>query len=193
MHPVPSTDELKAEVETRVSLAADAALEKARGKASEVVDTVEAKVSGLVENVAERASRFASDAEAKVHGFTRNVAGEAASKVGLTPKFFSKAQDTFDRVKDSNAVTIPPLLGAFAIIGFALPVASALGQTSGWAEFAAWALLAGVIQIAAFLVLRRFVVADITGRMERGETSTAIYLAATSIAIGLINAASMTY
>src|SRR5690606_13090391 len=29
-HPVPSTDELKAEVETRVSLAADAALEKAR-------------------------------------------------------------------------------------------------------------------------------------------------------------------
>lgn len=119
MHPVPTTDELKAEVETRVSLAADAALEKARGKASEVVDTVEAKVSGLVENVAERASRFASDAEAKVHGFTRNVAGEAASKVGLTPKFFSEAQDTFDRVKDSNAVTIPPLLGAFAI-GIAL-------------------------------------------------------------------------
>ena len=118
-HPVPTTEELKAEVETRVTLATDAALEKARGKATEVVDTVEAKVSGLVENVADRASRFASDAEARVQGFTRNVAGEAASKVGLTPKFFSEAQDTIDRVKDSNAATIPPLLGAFAV-GIAL-------------------------------------------------------------------------
>lgn len=114
-HPVPSTDELKAEVETRLSLATDAALEKARIKATEVVDTVENKVHALVDDVAFKAEKFASDAEAKVHGFTRNVAGQAAQKVGLTPGFFAEAQDTVERVKHSNAAAITPLVGAFAV------------------------------------------------------------------------------
>lgn len=114
-HPMPSTDELKAEVETRLSLATDAALEKARVKATEVVDTVENKVQGLVNEAAYKAEKFASDAEAKVQGFTRNVAGQAARKVGLTPSFLAEAQDTVDRVKSSNMATIPPLLSAFAV------------------------------------------------------------------------------
>lgn len=113
-HPVPSTDELKAEVETRVSLATDAALEKARVKATEVVDTVENKVNTLVDTVSYKAHEFADTAEAKVQGFTRSAAGTAASKIGLTPQFFSEAQDTLDKVKTSNAATIPPLLAAFA-------------------------------------------------------------------------------
>lgn len=125
-HPVPSTDELKAEVETRVSLAADAALEKARLKATEVVDNVEDRVHALVDDVSTRAGRFADDAEAKVQNFTHGIAGQAARKVGLTPQFFSEAQDTFDRVKASNAATIPPLMGAFAI-GVALA-----SKLQGW-------------------------------------------------------------
>lgn len=118
-HPVPSTDELRAEVEERVSLATDAALEKARLKATEVVDGVENRVYALVDDMSFRASKFADDAEAKVQGFTRHVArdmaGQAANKVGLTPQFLSEAQETLTRVKDSNAATIPPLMGAFAI------------------------------------------------------------------------------
>lgn len=125
-HPVPSTDELKAEVETRVSLAADAALEKARLKATEVVDSVEDRVHALVDDVSTRAARFADDAEAKVQNFTHGIAGQAARKVGLTPQFFSQAQDTFDRAKTSNAATIPPLMGAFAI-GVALA-----SKLQGW-------------------------------------------------------------
>lgn len=125
-HPVPTTEELKAEVETRVSLATDAALEKARIKAVEVVDTVENRVMSVVDDVSFRASKFADDAEAKVQGFTRNVAGEAARKVGLTPQFFSEAQNAMGRVKDSNAATIPPLLGAFAV-GIALA-----GKLQAW-------------------------------------------------------------
>lgn len=113
-HPVPSTDELKAEVETRVSLATDAALEKARVKATEMVDTVEHKVHNLVDTVGYKAQEFADTAEAKVQGFTRSVAGTAASKVGLTPQFFSEAQGTLDRVKSTNAAAVTPLLGAFA-------------------------------------------------------------------------------
>ena len=80
-----------------------------------------------------------------------------------------------------------------AIIGFALPLASALSVTADPVEFVAWGVLAGVIQIVASLVVRRFVVRDLVERIESGNIASAIYLAATSIGIGLLNAASMTY
>lgn len=109
-------------------------------------------------------------------------------------KYVYQAVTPYDErtlIRDGNVAAAVTLGGA--IIGFALPVASALSQTDGMVEFAAWALLAGVIQIAAFVILSKIVVKDLHDRMGRGEVSTAIYLAATSIAIGLINAASMTY
>jgi putative membrane protein len=80
-----------------------------------------------------------------------------------------------------------------AIIGFALPLASALNQTANPVEFAAWGVLAGVIQIVASLLVRRLVVRDLTARIESGNVATGTYVAATSIAVGLLNAASMTY
>ncbi len=94
-------------------------------------------------------------------------------------------------IRDGNSAAAITFGGA--IIGFALPVASALTQTVSIPEFAAWALLAGVIQIVAFVVMQRIVVKDLHDRIERGEAPVAIYLASTSIAVGLINAASMTY
>jgi putative membrane protein len=80
-----------------------------------------------------------------------------------------------------------------AIIGFALPLASALRETADPVEFVAWAVLAGLVQVLASLVVRRFVVRDMTARIEAGNVASGIYLAATSIGIGLLNAASMTY
>jgi putative membrane protein len=80
-----------------------------------------------------------------------------------------------------------------AIIGFALPLASALTVTGDLIEFAMWAVLAGVIQIVAFLIMRRFIVADVKGGVESGNVAVSTYLAATSIAVGMLNAASMTY
>lgn len=80
-----------------------------------------------------------------------------------------------------------------AIIGFALPLASALTVTADPVEFLAWAVLAGVVQVVAAFVIRRFVVRDLTRRIEEGNVATGLYAGATSIAVGLINAASMTY
>ena len=79
-----------------------------------------------------------------------------------------------------------------ALIGYAIPVASAMTQAHSLAEFAAWAALAGIIQIVAFLLVRKMAVSDVSARIERGELPVAIWLGAISIAIGLINAASMT-
>jgi putative membrane protein len=93
-------------------------------------------------------------------------------------------------IREGNSAAAVVLGGA--LIGYAIPVASAMTQAHSLAEFAAWAALAGVIQIVAFLIVRRLVVNDVTHRIERGEVPVALWLAAVSIAIGLINAASMT-
>lgn len=80
-----------------------------------------------------------------------------------------------------------------AIVGFALPLASALEVTANPLEFVAWGVLAGVIQVVASLVVRRIVIRDLVARIETGNVASAVYMAATSIAVGLLNAACMTY
>lgn len=79
-----------------------------------------------------------------------------------------------------------------AVIGYVLPLASALAHTESLPEFVAWAALAGVIQIAAFWLVRRIVLPDVSARIERGEMSAALYLLTISLAVGLLNAACMT-
>lgn len=81
-------------------------------------------------------------------------------------------------------------LGA-ALLGYILPLASALEHTVSLVEFALWALLAGVIQIVAFTIVRRVVMPDFSARIERGELAAAIYMASISLGVGLLNAAAM--
>lgn len=93
-------------------------------------------------------------------------------------------------IRDGCAPAAITLSGA--MIGFALPVAMALSQAVSPIEFLAWAALAGLLQIVAFLVVRAVVIKDLAARIEKGELSIGIYLAAISITVGLLNAASMT-
>lgn len=79
-----------------------------------------------------------------------------------------------------------------AIIGFALPLASALSVTVSVVEFTAWALLAGVIQIVVFVAISRMAFRNLVVRIEAGENAAAVYLASISICVGLLNAACMT-
>jgi putative membrane protein len=79
-----------------------------------------------------------------------------------------------------------------ALLGYVIPLASALAHTASLPEFVAWALLAGVIQIVTFWVVRRVALPDVSARIERGEISTALYLLSISLAVGILNAACMT-
>jgi putative membrane protein len=95
-----------------------------------------------------------------------------------------------DLIKQGNVAAAVALGGA--LIGYGLALASALSHTSSLPEFAAWATLAGVIQIAAFSLVRVLFLKDVKARIEAGEVAPAIYMASISILVGLINAASMT-
>ncbi|MET3664988.1 DUF350 domain-containing protein [Caulobacter sp. 1776] len=93
-------------------------------------------------------------------------------------------------IRQGNVAAAIALAGA--LIGYVLPLASALSHTVSLPEFAAWAALAGVIQIVAFTAVRLVALPDVKARIENGETSIGIYLAGISIAVGLLNAACMT-
>ena len=93
-------------------------------------------------------------------------------------------------IREGNTAAAISLGGA--LIGYVLPLASALSHTVSLPEFAAWALLAGVIQILLFVTVSRLVFRNLAARIEAGEIAAAVYLAAISICAGLLNAACMT-
>ena len=92
-------------------------------------------------------------------------------------------------IRDGN-VAAAITLGA-ALLGYILPLASALEHTVSLIEFAVWALLAGVIQIVTFTIVQRIVMRDLGERIVRGELAAAIYMASISLGVGLLNAACM--
>jgi putative membrane protein len=93
-------------------------------------------------------------------------------------------------IREGNAAAALALGGA--LIGYVLPLASALSHTVSLLEFCAWAALSGVIQIAAFTLIRMVVMKDVAARIERGEIAAGVYLLSISLAVGLLNAACMT-
>lgn len=93
-------------------------------------------------------------------------------------------------IRGGNTAAAVTLGGA--LLGYVLPLASALSQTATLAEFAAWALLAAIIQVAAVTIVRRVVMRDFSDRIERGEMAAATYMASISLCVGILNAACMT-
>ena len=79
------------------------------------------------------------------------------------------------------------------ILGFALALAGAASNSVSLLDFATWAVVALVAQTLAFAIPRFIFMPAIVKRIEQGEVSAGIMLAAVSIAVGILNAACMTY
>jgi putative membrane protein len=93
-------------------------------------------------------------------------------------------------IREGNVAAALALGGA--LVGYVLPLASALSNTVTLLEFCAWATLAGVLQIAAFTLVRVLAMKDVAARIERGEIAAGVYLLSISLAVGVLNAACMT-
>ncbi len=79
-----------------------------------------------------------------------------------------------------------------AVIGFALPLSSAITHSLSLLDCAIWGAVALVVQVLTFVVLR-VSLKQLSERVDRGEIATGIFSAAIAIAIGMINAACMSY
>jgi putative membrane protein len=80
-----------------------------------------------------------------------------------------------------------------AIVGFAIALSGAASNSVSLVDFATWGLVAFVAQCFAFALVRFGFMRTIIERIEANEISAGIMLAATTIAVGLLNAACMTY
>src|SRR5262245_10012498 len=78
-----------------------------------------------------------------------------------------------------------------SLLGFALPVASAVAHAANIVDCAIWSLIALGVQIAAYYVAQ-IPVHDLAGRIARGELAAAIWLGLASLTAGVLSAASMT-
>lgn len=122
-HRTPTTDELKAEIEQKLNLAADVAvakvsdaadlaMDRASQKAGHLMEAAEQRVHSLAEGLSYRADRFADRTEARVYGAARKVGENASRRLGLAPDTIERAVDD---ASQSRAAPFVPLIGAFAL------------------------------------------------------------------------------
>lgn len=79
-----------------------------------------------------------------------------------------------------------------ALIGFVLPLASVIANSVSLVDMLIWAVIAGVVQLLAFAVMRLFY-PGLSDSIAANELAPAMKLAFVSIAVGILNAACMTY
>jgi putative membrane protein len=93
--------------------------------------------------------------------------------------------------EDKNIAAAIALAGS--IIGYSIAIASAASNSVNLIDFAVWGIVALLAQLIAFVIVRFGFMPKIVERIEAGEIPAGILMAATSVSVGLLNAACMTY
>ena len=81
---------------------------------------------------------------------------------------------------------------AGALLGFAVPLASALRIASGLLDVAAWAFMALVAQLVAYALVA-LLLKDFSKRINRGEMAAAVLAGSIPLGVGLLNSAAMSF
>ena len=100
------------------------------------------------------------------------------------------AHDEFDLLT-KNVPGAAISLG-LSMLGFALPVASAVAHASDVVDCIIWSVIALCVQIIAYYGAR-IPVPNLSQRIAAGEMGPAIWLGLASLTAGLLSAASMTW
>jgi putative membrane protein len=93
-------------------------------------------------------------------------------------------------IREGNAAAAASLSGA--MLGFVLPLASAITHSVGLIDMAVWGLIALTIQLLVYGV-GRLLLPNLARDIPAGQIASGVFLGALSLAIGLLNAACMTY
>jgi putative membrane protein len=79
-----------------------------------------------------------------------------------------------------------------SLLGFVLPVASAIAHTQSLVECVVWSLVALIVQIIVYYVVR-IPIPNLPQRIANGDLAAAIWLGMASLAAGVLSAASISY
>ena len=93
-------------------------------------------------------------------------------------------------IRDGNMAASFSLSGA--LLGFIVPLASAVQHSVSLVDMAIWGLIAMAVQIAAFIVVK-LLIPSITQDIAAGKGAQGFFLGSLSLGVGLLNAACMSY
>lgn len=118
-----------------------------------------------------------------------------AIAIGLTAVYLllytlATAHNEFLLIRQ-NVISAAVALG-FSLVGFALPLASAIVHAQNILDCLIWGFVALAVQIFAYWAVR-FAIKDLSQRIATGEMAAALFLGAASLSAGIINAAAMTF
>ncbi|MDB5620087.1 DUF350 domain-containing protein [Tardiphaga sp.] len=91
-----------------------------------------------------------------------------------------------------NDVTSASVALGLSLLGFVLPVASAIVHSANVPDCLIWSVIALIVQVAVYYVVK-IPVPNLSERIAQGEMAPAIWLGLASLAAGVLNAASMVY
>lgn len=95
--------------------------------------------------------------------------------------------DEMALIRTGNSGAAIALAGA--IIGFALPIASAFAHSVNILDAAVWAVVALLVQLLTFFAVAKLLGSGWRAAMEKGDSAGSILKAAVAIAVGMLNAA----
>jgi putative membrane protein len=86
----------------------------------------------------------------------------------------------------------PAISFSGALLGFVIPLANAIAQSTSFLDMVVWAVISLVVQVMVFLVLRSCF-KELCRGIGANELAPAILLGVLSLAAGILNAACLTY
>lgn len=103
---------------------------------------------------------------------------------------FATAHNEFALIR-RNVPSAALALG-LSLVGFAIPLSSAMVFAATFVDLLVWGLVALLVQILVYAVVR-IAISDLSPRIARGEIAPALFLGTASVAAGLVNASAMRF
>jgi putative membrane protein len=98
--------------------------------------------------------------------------------------------DEFKLIRDNDPAAAIAL--GLSLLGFTLPVVSAIAHSANIVDCLVWSLVALIVQVVVYFVIK-IPVPNLSAKIAAGEMAPAIWLGLSSLAAGALNAASMIY
>ena len=98
--------------------------------------------------------------------------------------------DEFQLIRDNDPAAAIAL--GLSLLGFTLPLVSAIAHSANIVDCLIWSLIALVVQVIVYYVIK-IPVPNLSAKIAAGEMAPAIWLGLSSLAAGALNAASMIY
>jgi putative membrane protein len=93
-------------------------------------------------------------------------------------------------IRTGNMAAAYSLSGA--VIGFVIPLASAIEHSVSLVDMAIWGLVAMLVQLGAYVAVK-LTIPTLARDIPDGHVAQGFFMGAMAIAVGLLNAACMTY